>query len=134
MLHEADIILVGVSRTSKTPLSTYLAHKGFKVGNVPIVLDRSPPRQLEEVDQDRVFALTIDPEKLQSIRRARLRAMKMATMNYSDMAYILQELEYAEGLFRAHRDWPVVDVTSRAVEETAAIILSILNERGLEMP
>lgn len=134
MLRQADIILVGVSRTSKTPLSTYLAHKGFKVGNVPIVLDQRPPATLSEVEQQRVFALTIDPAALQSIRQSRLRAMRMQRMNYDDMAYILAELEFAEQLYRAHREWPVIDVTNKAVEETAATILGILNDRGLIRP
>ncbi|MEQ1501154.1 MAG: pyruvate, water dikinase regulatory protein [Myxococcota bacterium] len=135
MLRQADIILVGVSRTSKTPLSTYLAHKGFKVGNVPVVLDRPLPEQLPSIDQRRVFALTIDPEALQSIRRARLLAMGMQkAVNYDDIDYILAELEYAEGLFRGHREWPVVDVTGKAVEETAATILGILHDRGLIGP
>lgn len=134
MLRQADIILVGVSRTSKTPLSTFLAHKGFKVANVPVVLDRSLPGTLFEVDDRRVFALTIDPAALQSIRRSRLRAMGMHRMNYDDMAYILAELEYAEQLFRGHREWPVIDVTNKAVEETAATILAILDDRGLTGP
>ncbi len=135
MLDKADIILVGVSRTSKTPLSTYLAHKGYKVGNVPIVLEHPVPDQLSTVDQRRVFALTIDPAALQAIRLARMRAMGMARqMNYSDMYYILAELEYADDLFRRHREWPVVDVTGKAVEETAATILGILQDRGLARP
>jgi len=135
MLGEAHIVLVGVSRTSKTPLSTYLAHKGFKVGNVPIVLDRPIPDQLFEVDPRRVFALTIDPDVLQEIRRARLKAMGMGrNVNYDDMDYILAELEFAEQLYRAHRDWPVIDVTGKAVEETAAILLGILHDRGLIGP
>jgi regulator of PEP synthase PpsR (kinase-PPPase family) len=135
MLRQADVILVGVSRTSKTPLSTYLAHKGFKVGNVPVVLDHAPPAQLAEVDQRRVFALTIDPEALQGIRRNRLLAMGMGrTVNYDDIDYILAELEWADQLFRRHRDWPVIDVTGKAVEETAATILGIMNDRGLISP
>jgi regulator of PEP synthase PpsR (kinase-PPPase family) len=135
MLHQADVILVGVSRTSKTPLSTYLAHKGFKVGNVPVVLDHPPPPQLQHVDQNRVFALTIDPRALQGIRRARLVTMGMQkTVNYDDLDYILAELEYAEGLFRSHREWPVIDVTGKAVEETAATILGLMNDRGLIGP
>jgi regulator of PEP synthase PpsR (kinase-PPPase family) len=135
MLRQADIILVGVSRTSKTPLSTYLAHKGYKVGNVPVVLDHEPPALLAEVDQRRVFALIIDPESLQAIRRARLQAMGMSkAVNYDDMDYIMAELEYAQRLFRGHRDWPVIDVTGKAVEETAATILGILNDRGLVGP
>jgi regulator of PEP synthase PpsR (kinase-PPPase family) len=102
---------------------------------VPVVLDHDPPPQLAEVDQRRVFALIIDPESLQSIRRARLLAMGMSkAVNYDDMDYILAELEYAQRLFRGHRDWPVIDVTGKAVEETAATILGILNDRGLVGP
>lgn len=130
MLPAADIILVGVSRTGKTPLSTYLAHKGFKVGNQPIVLDRPPPRQLFEVDPTRVFALSIDPDSLQRIRASRMRAMQMEPgTNYSDMGYILAELEYADRLYRGNR-WPVIEVTNKAIEETAATILRLMQERG----
>jgi regulator of PEP synthase PpsR (kinase-PPPase family) len=134
MLREADVILVGVSRTSKTPLSTYLAHKGLKVGNVPIVLDQPLPQQLDQVDVRRVFALTIDPDALQTIRRARLVALGMQRLNYDDRDYILAELEYAETLFRSNRVWPVIDVTNKAVEETASVILGVLNDRGLVGP
>lgn len=135
MLRQADIILVGVSRTSKTPLSTYLAHKGFKVGNVPIVLDHRPPPQLAEVDQRRVFALTIAPEALQKIRNARVQTMGLRRdANYDSLEYIFAELAYAESLFRQHRDWPLLDVTGKAVEETAGTILGILHDRGLVLP
>jgi regulator of PEP synthase PpsR (kinase-PPPase family) len=131
MLRQADIVLVGVSRTSKTPLSTFLAHKGFKVGNVPLVLDQPPPRQLFEVEQTRVFALTIDPEILRDIRDARLRAMGLGPgTNYSDLDYILAELEYARDLYRGNPEWPVIDVTNKALEETAATILRLVHERG----
>ena len=134
-LVDADIVLVGVSRTSKTPLSTYLAHKGYKVGNVPIVFERPLPEQLDRVDQQRVFALTIDANALQSIRQARVSAMGLVRhVNYCDMDYILAELEHADGLYRSHREWPVIDVTGKAVEETAATILGILHDRGLIGP
>jgi len=134
-LGEADIVLVGVSRTSKTPLSTYLAHKGYKVGNVPIVLDQQAPRPLHDVDDNRVFGLTIDPEALQEIRLARIRSMGMQRhVNYCDMDYILAELEYANTLFLGNRQWPIINVTGKAVEETAATILGILNDRGLIGP
>lgn len=134
-LLEADLVLVGVSRTSKTPLSTYLAHKGFKVGNVPLVLDREPPPALFKVDQRRVFALTIDPKTLQSIRKSRLKAMRMPDgSNYGDMGYILAELEFAHELYRANPEWPVIDVTNKAIEETAATIFGYYNERGFEVP
>lgn len=132
LMRQADILLLGVSRTSKTPLSVFLAHKGYKVSNVPIVLDRPLPDTLRSVDQNRVFALTIDPESLRDIRYQRMETMKMpGRTNYSDMDYILAELEWAEDLFRKHPSWPVIDVTRKAVEETAAIILKILGDRGL---
>ena len=132
LMKQADILLLGVSRTSKTPLSVFLAHKGYKVSNVPIVLDRPLPDTLHSVDQNRVFALTIDPESLRDIRYQRMETMKMpGRTNYSDMDYILAELEWAEDLFRKQPSWPVIDVTRKAVEETAAIILKILGDRGL---
>jgi hypothetical protein len=131
MLDTADIVLVGISRTGKTPLSTFLAHKGLKVANQPIVLDHPVPEPLFRVDPRRVFALTIDPSALQEIRRARLREMRMSDrVNYCDMGYILAELEYAEKMFRGNR-WPIVDVTHKAIEETAATILRLLQENGL---
>ncbi len=139
MLRSADIVLVGVSRTSKTPLSTFLAHKGYKVANVPIVLDHPLPHWLFEVDPRRVFALTIGADTLQSIRRSRLRTMGARTMrigatSYDDPDYILAELEYAQDIFSAHPDWSLIDVTNKAIEETAATILQILRDRGLAEP
>ncbi|MCO4744563.1 MAG: kinase/pyrophosphorylase [Proteobacteria bacterium] len=135
MLSQADLILVGVSRTSKTPLSTFLAHKGFKVANVPIVLDRPPPKELFEVDQDRIFALTIDPSILQEIRLSRLATLGMGpNTNYGDRDYILAEIEYADDLFAGNPDWPVLSVTNKAVEETAARILRIFQDRGHVVP
>lgn len=134
LLHRADIVLVGVSRTSKTPLSVFLAYKGYKVANVPVVLDREPTPALFQVDQRRVFALTIDPEYLQSIRRQRLAAMRMRDdTNYGQMDYIIAELAWADELFRRNRQWPVVNVTGKALEETAATILATFQERGLRV-
>lgn len=128
----ADVVLVGVSRTSKTPLSVLLAYKGYKVANVPLVLDREPPPQLWEMDQQRIFALTIDAQKLQEIRQTRLKTMRAAgnASQYCDMDYILAELEFAEKLFKRNRQWPVINVTNKAVEETAATILTTLYQRG----
>jgi regulator of PEP synthase PpsR (kinase-PPPase family) len=132
LLKQADILLLGVSRTSKTPLSVFLAHKGYKVSNVPIVLDRPLPNTVFEVDQNRIFALTIDPETLRHIRHQRMETMRMpGRTNYSDMDYILAELEWADDLFRKNPSWPVIDVTRKAVEETAATILKVLGERGI---
>lgn len=135
MLGQADLVLVGVSRTSKTPLSTFLAHKGFKVANVPIVLDRPPPAELFRVDPDRIFALTINPSVLQEIRLSRLATLGMAsTTNYGDRDYILAEIEYANDLYAGNPEWPVIDVTNKAVEETAATILRIFRSRGHAVP
>jgi regulator of PEP synthase PpsR (kinase-PPPase family) len=129
-LEQADIVLVGISRTSKTPLSTYLAQKGKKVANVPVVLGLPLPRQLEEIDQDRVFGLTIDVASLIRIRRARLKALKMpADTDYASREHVIRELEYAREIFQSHDSWPVIDVSRKAIEETAAIILGIMDER-----
>lgn len=132
MLKQADIILVGVSRTSKTPLSVFLAYKGYKVANVPLVLDREPPRELWEVDQRRVFALMIEPDSLEEIRKQRLRTMRVGSnTNYGQMDYIFAELEYAQALFKKNRQWPVINVTAKALEETAGTIVNLYVERGL---
>lgn len=132
LLTDADIVLVGVSRTSKTPLSVFLAYKGYKVGNVPLVLDREPPESLWDCDPRRVFGLTIDPSALQSIRAQRIEQMRLSDKtNYCQNDYILAELDFAHDLFARNREWPVIDVTDKALEETAAIILKILSERGL---
>ncbi len=132
MLREADIVLVGVSRTSKTPLSVFLAHKGYKVSNIPVVLDRPLPKEMHDIDPRRIYGLTIDPVSLQEIRRQRLKTMRMPGLaNYGEMDYILAELDWSERLFRQNRSWPVIDVTRKAVEETAATILKIMSERGL---
>jgi len=131
MLQQADVLLVGISRTSKTPLSTFLAHKGLKVANIPIVLDRPLPPALFTVQQDRIFALTIDASVLRDIRLSRLKHMRVnGRSNYGDFEYILAELEYAQRLFRQNPMWPVLDVTNKALEETAAHIVAYLNDRG----
>ena len=132
MLKQADIVLVGVSRTSKTPLSVFLAHKGYKVCNIPIVFEKELPPYIADIDQRRIFALTIDPETLQTIRKQRLITMMVQNYSsYGDMGYILDELEWSERLFRNYSDWPVIDVTQKAVEETAATILNIMSDRGI---
>lgn len=128
----ADIVLTGVSRTSKTPLSTYMAQKGYKVANVPLVLGIDPPKELFEVDQDKVFALTINPSYLKSIRVARSLTLGMVgdgRTKYADMDHIRKELDYSRQLFIENPRWPVVEVTGKAIEETAAVILRIYHER-----
>lgn len=130
-LPNADIVLVGISRTSKTPVSTYLAQKGFKVANVPIVLGIDPPRELFEIDQKRIFALTIDLQALIRIRQSRLRHLGLSPdTEYAMREHVMQEIRYARKIFSQHPTWPVIDVTSKAIEETASIILNINQTRS----
>jgi regulator of PEP synthase PpsR (kinase-PPPase family) len=126
---KADIVLIGVSRTSKTPLSLLLAQRGLKVANLPLVLGAALPLELREAPQDRCVGLTIGIEQLCEIRQARLRQLGMPIeTNYGMREHVREELDYAEGLFRDN-GWPVVDVTGRAVEESAVIVLESLRER-----
>lgn len=127
---KADLILVGVSRTSKTPLSTLLAQRGIKVANLPLVLGIAPPSELEEAPRDRIVGLTIGLDPLVEIRKARLRQLGMSVdANYGLREQVKEELEYASRVFSAHPHWPVIDVTGRAIEETAVIVLESLKER-----
>ena len=127
---QADLVLVGLSRTSKTPLSTYLAQKGWKVANVPIVLGLPLPRELQHMDQAKVYGLTIDVASLIRIRRSRLKSLNMPMdTDYARRDHIIRELKYARELFQTHPDWPVLDVSQKAVEESAAIVLRRVEER-----
>src|SRR3954463_6421678 len=127
---KADIVLVGVSRTSKTPLSTLLAQRGLKVANLPLVLGVPTPPELEEANQDRIVGLTIGLGPLVEIRKARLKQLGMSVdANYGLRDQVKAELEYAQNIFATHAGWPVIDVTGRAIEETAVIILESLKER-----
>jgi regulator of PEP synthase PpsR (kinase-PPPase family) len=129
-LPKADLVLVGISRTSKTPLSTFLAQKGLKVANVPLVLGIEPPSELFQIDQEKIFGLTIKAESLLQIRQARLRHLGMPPdTSYGQREHIAQEISYAQALFREHASWPVMDVTGKAIEETAADILRIKKDR-----
>jgi regulator of PEP synthase PpsR (kinase-PPPase family) len=127
---KADLVLCGVSRTSKTPLSTLLAQRGLKVANYPIVLGMALPVELEDGPLERVVALTIELDQLVEIRKARLKQLGMPTdASYGLRDQVKAELEYARRIFRDHPTWPVIDVTGRAIEETAVIILESLKER-----
>ncbi len=122
-LADADIVLVGVSRTSKTPLSTYLAHHGWKVANVPLVMGIDPPWELFQVDPGRVAGLYIEGQRLLELRAARLRNLGQdPRAAYADLEKIEEELRYAKGLFRRH-GWVTVNVSGKAVEETANEVL-----------
>jgi regulator of PEP synthase PpsR (kinase-PPPase family) len=138
-LDKADLVLVGVSRTSKTPLSTYLAGRGLKVANVPIVLGVALPKEVYELPGYRVVGLTIDVDQLRDIRKQRLQQLGMpADANYGLRDHVKAELEYAHTILRENPDWMVVDVTNCAIEETATIILEALKDReelkGLTRP
>ncbi|KAG8365419.1 hypothetical protein BUALT_Bualt18G0103000 [Buddleja alternifolia] len=131
-LHNADIVLAGVSRTGKTPLSIYLAQKGYKVANVPIVMNIELPKSLFEVDPEKVFALTINPIVLQTIRRARAKSLGFSDdirSNYCEMDHVKLELEFAGKIFQQNPIWPVIEVTGKAIEETAAIVLRLYHDR-----
>ncbi len=138
-LDKADLVLVGVSRTSKTPLSTYLAGRGLKIANVPLVLGVEPPPELHALPDYRVVGLTIGVDQLMDIRRQRLQQLGMPPdANYGLRDHVKAELEYAHAIFRGHPEWMIVDVTNCAIEETATIILETLKERedllGLTRP
>ena len=129
-LDEADIILVGVSRTSKTPLSIFLSHKGWKVANVPMVLGTPLPQELFKVDQRKIVGLLIDIESLSRIRRNRLEKFGQDPGGeYARLGYIEKEIQYAQEVFKQNRRWPVFNVTERALEETAAEIVRIIASR-----
>ncbi|MCG8425109.1 MAG: kinase/pyrophosphorylase [Proteobacteria bacterium] len=129
-LPKADLVLVGVSRTSKTPLSTYLAQRGLKVANVPLVMGVDPPEQLEQVADNRVYGLVIQPDNLVRIRQQRLKHLGMpADASYGTRQHIEKEIGYSREIFRKHPNWPVIDVTNKAIEETAADILRLYKQR-----
>lgn len=127
LLH-ADVVLIGVSRTSKTPLSMYLAHKGLKVANVPLVPEVEPPEELFTVPKERCIGLVIDPSQLAQIRRGRLISLGLTDgATYANMSRILEELQYAEDVIEQIGGLKL-NVTNRAVEETANVILEHLKK------
>lgn len=128
-LRMADIVLIGVSRTSKTPLSMYLAHQRFKVANVPLVPEIDPPDELFEIPRKNCIGLIISPDKLNEIRRERLKAMGIAShAKYASFERILNELDHAEKIMK-RVGCPIIDVSNKAVEETAGLILDVLKKK-----
>jgi regulator of PEP synthase PpsR (kinase-PPPase family) len=120
---QADIVLVGVSRTSKTPLSMYLAHKTYKVANVPLVPEIHPPDQLFTVNKQKIIGLIINPDTLNMIRCERLKMLGLpGSANYASMERIKYELDYAQSVM-TKIGCKVIDVSNKAVEETASVIL-----------
>ncbi len=123
---KADIVLLGVSRTSKTPTSIYLANRGYKTINIPLVLDQKIPEGLKsQKNKICVIGLVADAERLADIRRNRVAIMKESNIKeYTDLNYIKEEVEKSKKLFNKYK-WPIIDVTRKSVEETAASILKI---------
>ena len=125
-IQKSDIILLGVSRTSKTPTSIFLANKGFKTSNIPLVNDKSLPKALKENPKIAcVVGLNTEPERLVEIRRNRMNSLKESSnKQYTDLDLVKKEVEAARITFRKYK-WPIIDVTRKSVEETAASIIKI---------
>jgi regulator of PEP synthase PpsR (kinase-PPPase family) len=126
---QADILLAGVSRSSKTPTSIYLANRGFKVANIPLVMESPPPPLLFQLERPMIIGLTTAPRRLVEIRRNRLLSLNEKTETaYVDEERVEQEVAFARRMF-ADNAWPVIDVTRRSIEETAAAIIKLYTER-----
>ncbi|WP_374389460.1 pyruvate, water dikinase regulatory protein [Sandaracinobacter sp.] len=127
---DADLVLAGVSRSSKTPTSVYLANRGYKVANIPLVPNRPIPPELFLLEKPLIVGLTVAPERLAQVRRARILGQDTAGISarYADPDTIAEELNAARRLF-ADRGWPVIDVTRRSIEETAAELMNLLGMR-----
>ena len=126
---EAQIVLAGVSRSSKTPTSIYLANRGYKTANVPIVIESPPPSALFDLRRPLVVGLTTAPERLVQVRRNRLLSIGQAPETaYVDAERVAAEVHYARRMF-ADNGWPVIDVSRRSIEETAAAVINLYNER-----
>ena len=126
---QADIVLAGVSRSSKTPTSIYLANRGYRVANIPIVVESPPPSALFDLRHPMVIGLTTAPERLIQVRRNRLLSLNQAPETaYVDEERVAKEVQFARRMF-ADNGWPVIDVTRRSIEETAAAIINLYNER-----
>ena len=129
-LNAAEIIILGISRTSKTPTSIYLAQRGYKVANVPLVPGIDPPAVLAEPHRAFVVGLIASPDRIAEIRRNRVQLLADRNLdNYVDRHEIANEIAQSRRLFARH-GWPVIDVTRRSIEETAATIIKLLGERA----
>jgi len=126
-LDKADIILIGLSRTSKTPLSIYLSQEGYKVANFAIVKGEKLPDTLYSINQDKIFFLCISPERLYEIRQER--AKKLGVKSYAQKSRIYEEIEYAESLYKKHPQWKKIDVTKKSIEEAASEIIEHLSKK-----
>jgi regulator of PEP synthase PpsR (kinase-PPPase family) len=129
-LEQADVVLVGVSRTSKTPTSIYLANRGVKTGNIPLVPGVPVPPKLEALQQPLIVGLTASPERIVQIRQNRLLGLRAEhdADQYIDRQAVAAEIASARKLCGKH-NWPIIDVTRRSIEETAAEVMALLTER-----
>jgi len=127
-LHNSDVILVGISRTSKTPTSIYLANRGYKVSNIPLIPDKNIPTELVKSSKKTcVIGLVCDPIRLSDVRRNRIHSLQEnRPADYINEKKIIEELENSKKLFKEY-NWPIIDVTRKSVEETAASIIKILD-------
>lgn len=126
---EADILLIGVSRSSKTPTSIYLANRGYKTANLPLVPTSPPPEQLFRLEKPMIVGLTTNPDRLVQVRRNRLLSLAQAPdTDYVNVDNVTKEVAAARRLC-ADNGWPVIDVSRRSIEETAAAIINLINER-----
>jgi [pyruvate, water dikinase]-phosphate phosphotransferase / [pyruvate, water dikinase] kinase len=134
-LEQADVVLVGVSRTSKTPTSIYLANRGVKTGNIPLVPGVPVPSNLETLTQPLVVGLTASPERIVQIRQNRLLGLHAEhdADQYVDKQAVAGEIAAARKLCAKH-NWPIIDVTRRSIEETAAEVIALLTERRRQSP
>ena len=127
---EADVVLAGVSRSSKTPTSIYLANRGYKTANIPVVIESPPPRALFGLANPLVVGLTTSADRLIQVRRNRLLSLnQQPDTAYVDEAAVAREIAYARRLFADH-GWPVIDVTRRSIEETAAAVIALVSARA----
>ena len=126
---EADLVLAGISRTSKTPTSIYLANRGYKTANIPVVVESPPPESLYRLKNPLVVGLTTSVDRLVQVRRNRLLSLNQVPETaYVDQEAVTREIGFARRIF-SDNGWPVIDVTRRSIEETAAAIINLINER-----
>ncbi|MBN2410441.1 kinase/pyrophosphorylase [candidate division KSB1 bacterium] len=128
-LDKAEIVLVGVSRTFKTPLSIYLAFKGWMVANIPIILNISPPDELFKLEPEKVFCLTTNANKLAILRQARDEHLGGTTGSYANLNHVTQELKYAQKIFSRQPKWSSIDVTNKPIEEIASEIVAMIRKK-----
>lgn len=125
-LAKADVVITGVSRTSKTPLSMYLAYNnGLLVANIPLILRVEPAYQLFKINQKKIVGLTIKPDLLMSLRQTRLAQLAHADINYGDAKHVKDELKYSHEIYRQNPKWSVIDITGKAIEELASEVCRV---------